>query len=279
MKPRMMLETDEQRVNKPQIKNCATPLQGLTCTLIMLHKTRGIVLRQVKYGDTSLIVSIFTELFGVQSYMVNGARSSKPKATKGNLLQPGNILEMVVYHYEQKNMQRISEFKLGYIYSSLHFNVVKNTVSMYMIELLQKCLRQPEQQLELYYYAENMLQLLDQASMDIVGNLPLYFTLQLSSHMGFQISGEYSEYTHYLDLKEGVFTDLPPHHPYHLDARNSELTSRLLNATSIDELTGISMNKDQRRKLLYSYLDFFKLHLPEFTDLHSPPILHEILDA
>ncbi|HEY0272401.1 MAG TPA: DNA repair protein RecO, partial [Chitinophaga sp.] len=151
----------------------------------MLHKTRGIVLRQVKYGDTSLIVSIFTELFGVQSYIVNGARSAKPRAARGNLLQPGNILDMVVYHHEQKNIQRISEFKLGYIYSSLHFNVVKNTVSIYMIELLQKCLRQPEQQLELYYFAEHMLQLLDQAPMPVVANLPLYFTLQLSSHMGF----------------------------------------------------------------------------------------------
>ncbi|PUZ27860.1 DNA replication and repair protein RecO [Chitinophaga costaii] len=245
----------------------------------MLHKTRGIVLRQVKYGDTSLIVSIFTELFGVQSYMVNGARSAKPKATKGNLLQPGNILDMVVYHHEQKNMQRIAEFKLGYIYSSLSFNVVKNTVSMYMIELLQKCLRQPEQQSELYYFAEHMLQLLDQAPMNVVGNLPLYFTLQLSSHMGFQISGQYSEYTHYLDLKEGVFKDLPPHHPFHLDAQNSEFTSQLLHATDIAGIMGVSMNKDQRRKLLYAYLDFYKLHLPEFTDLHSPPILHEILDA
>lgn len=246
----------------------------------MLHKTRGIVLRQVKYGDTSLIVSIFTELFGVQSYMVNGARSSKPKGGgKGNLLQPGNILELVVYHHEQKNMQRISEFKLGYIFTSLHFNVVKNTVSLYMIELLQKCLRQPEQQLELYYFAENMLQLLDQAPLPVVANLPLYFTLQLSSHMGFQISGQYSEYTHYLDLKEGVFTDLPPHHSYHLDAQNSEFTSQLLYAKDTTTLGNIIMNKDQRRKLLYAYLDFFKLHLAEFTDLHSPPILHEILDA
>ena len=42
----------------------------------MTHKTKGIVLRTVKYGETSVIVTILTELFGLQSYLINGVRSS-----------------------------------------------------------------------------------------------------------------------------------------------------------------------------------------------------------
>lgn len=243
----------------------------------MLHKTRGIVLRTVKYGDTSLIANIFTELFGVQSYIVNGARSSKPKA-KGNLFQPGNILELVVYHYEQKNLQRISEFKLGYINTTLHFNIVKNTVALYMIELLQKSLREPEQHLDLYYFSEEALRALDILPLAGAANIPLYFTLKVAAFLGFRLSGRYSEYAHYLDLQEGSFTDLPPHHSNFLDAVNSEITDRLFQTNSWEALTHISMNKDQRRKLLYAYLDFFKLHMPEFQELNSPPILHEILE-
>ncbi|MBO9729097.1 MAG: DNA repair protein RecO [Chitinophaga sp.] len=245
----------------------------------MLHKTRGIVLRTVRYGDTSLIVTMFTELFGVQSYMVNGARSSKPKAAKGNLLQPGNILELVVYHNEIRNLQRISEFKLAYIYQSIHLNVVKNTVALYMIELLQKCLKQPEQQLDLYYFTEHTLQLLDVSALPVVANLPLYYTLKVGEQLGFRLNGRFSEYTPYLDLQEGTFTDLPPHHSDHLDAQNSELTDQLFQCTEVQHLAAITMNKDKRRKLLYAYLDFFRLHLPDFTEMHSPPILHEILDA
>jgi DNA repair protein RecO (recombination protein O) len=245
----------------------------------MLHKTRGIVLRVVKYGDTSVIASIFTELFGIQSYIVNGVRSAKPKAAKGNLLQPGNILEMVVYHHEQKNLQRISEFKLAYIYTALHFNVVKNTVALYMIELLQRCLKQPEQQEDLYYLAEHTLQLLDHSEAPVAANLPLYFTLKLAEMLGFRLNGRYSEYTPYLDLEEGTFVDLPPHHSNHLDDVNSELTDMLFQCPELAALARITMSKDRRRKLLYSYLDFLKLHLPDFTDLHSPSILHEILDA
>ncbi|MVT06869.1 DNA repair protein RecO [Chitinophaga tropicalis] len=243
----------------------------------MLHKTRGIVLRTVKYGDTSAIVNIFTELFGVQSYMVNGVRSSKPTA-KGNLFQPGNILDLVVYHHEQKNIQRISEFKLAFIYTSLHFNIVKNTVALYMIELLQKSLKEPEQHPEMYYFAERALQVLDAAPLTIAANIPLYFTLKVAEHLGFRLNGRYSEYAHYLDLQEGSFTDLPPHHSNYLDAAGSEITDRLFQCNEWEKLGEITMNKDKRRKLLYAYLDFFKLHMPDFTELNSPPILHEILD-
>ncbi|HEU4551419.1 MAG TPA: DNA repair protein RecO [Chitinophaga sp.] len=245
----------------------------------MLHKTRGIVLRVVKYGDTSVIASIFTELFGIQSYMVNGVRSNKPKAAKGNLVQPGNILDMVVYHHEQKNLQRISEFKSGYIYTALHFNVVKNTVALYIIELLQRCLKQPEQQPELYYMAEHTLQLLDVSEPAVAANLPLYFTLKLAEMLGFRLNGRCTEYTPYLDLQEGTFVDLPPHHINHLDHTNSELTDMLFQCHELAALGAITMSKDRRRKLLYAYLDFLKLHMPDFTELHSPSILHEILDA
>ncbi|MBC9931366.1 DNA repair protein RecO [Chitinophaga qingshengii] len=245
----------------------------------MLHKTRGIVLRTVKYGDTSVIVGIFTELFGLQSYIVNGVRSAKPKAAKGVLLQPGNILELVVYHQEIKNLQRISEFKLGYIYTSLHYNVVKNTIALYLIELLQKSLKQPEQHLDLYYFTENTLQLLDGSPTAVIANLPLYYTLKLGAFLGFRLNGRFSEYTPYLDLQEGTFSDLPPHHTAHLDPEYSELTDRLFQCHEVQQLAAINMSKEKRRKLLYAYLEYLRLHMPDFTELHSPPILHEILDA
>ncbi|MBL7720826.1 MAG: recombination protein O N-terminal domain-containing protein, partial [Chitinophagaceae bacterium] len=66
-----------------------------------LHKTKGIVLRTVKYGETSVIVTLFTELFGIQSYLVNGVRASSKKGTgKANMFQPAAILDLVVYHNE-----------------------------------------------------------------------------------------------------------------------------------------------------------------------------------
>ena len=45
----------------------------------MLHKTKGIVLGHVKYGESSLIIHVYTEKFGIQSYIENGVRKAKAK--------------------------------------------------------------------------------------------------------------------------------------------------------------------------------------------------------
>src|SRR6185312_8583119 len=80
----------------------------------MLHKTKGIVLRTVKYAETSIIVSIFTEMFGLQSYLVNGVRTNSRKgSSKTGFFQPAAILDLVVYHHEPKNLERIKEYQWG----------------------------------------------------------------------------------------------------------------------------------------------------------------------
>jgi DNA repair protein RecO (recombination protein O) len=96
----------------------------------MLHKTQGIVLRSVRYGESSVIVNIFTELFGVQSYLVNGVRTSRARSCRANLLQPANLLDLVVYHHEGRNLQRLSDFRYAYLYRSLYSDVVKNSIAL-----------------------------------------------------------------------------------------------------------------------------------------------------
>ena len=105
----------------------------------MVHKTKGIVLRTVKYGETSLIVSVLTELFGVQSYMVNGIRTaSKKGGAKANFFQPSALLDLVVYKNEFSTLQRIKEFQWAHLYQHIFSDVRKNAVAVFMIELLNK---------------------------------------------------------------------------------------------------------------------------------------------
>src|ERR1700730_410284 len=111
----------------------------------MLHDSKGIVLRTVKYGETSVIVLIFTEKFGIQSYLVNGVRTTSKKGSgKANLFQPAAILELVAYYSELKQLQRLREFKWGQLYQHIFSDVRKNSVALFMVELLTKCLKQPE---------------------------------------------------------------------------------------------------------------------------------------
>ena len=86
----------------------------------MIHKTKGIVLRTVKYGETSLVISAYTELFGMQSYLVNSVRvASKKGGSKAVFFQPASILDLVVYHNEFKNLQRIKEYKWAHLYAHI----------------------------------------------------------------------------------------------------------------------------------------------------------------
>ncbi len=120
----------------------------------MIHSTKGIVLRTIKYGETSVIVSVFTEIFGIQSYIVNGVRTQS-KTSKAHFFQSSSILEMEVYHNELKNLQRIKDLRWSYLYKNILSNVIKNSVALYMVELLQKCLKQPEKNADLFYFCED----------------------------------------------------------------------------------------------------------------------------
>ena len=95
----------------------------------MTHKTKGIVLRTVKYGETSLVVTIFTELFGVQTYMVNGARTTKRTGNKAAMFQPSAMLDLEVYHNDQKSMQQIKECSWAFLYQQVLHDVIKNSIA------------------------------------------------------------------------------------------------------------------------------------------------------
>ena len=98
----------------------------------MITKTRGIVLNYIKYGDTSIICKIYTEQFGLQSYIINGIRKSKSKNI--GLFQPLNILDLVVYHKKTSGLQRIKESKLDYAYKTLHLDMKKISVCFFLSE-------------------------------------------------------------------------------------------------------------------------------------------------
>ncbi|MEP6596649.1 MAG: DNA repair protein RecO [Ginsengibacter sp.] len=244
----------------------------------MIYKTKGIVLRTIKYGETSVVVNIFTELFGIQSYLVNGIRTSSKTSSKASLFQPTSILEMEVYHNELKNLQRIKEFKWNYLYKNVLSDVTKNSVAVYMIELLQKCLKQPENNIALFEFCEESLVQLDIAEESVTANFPLYFSLQLVHFFGFSIRDNYSTEKLILDLQEGTFTHVVPPHSYFLDGGYGSCISRLLRVHTVDELSKIKLNKGARREMLLALQTFYGLHIQEFGVMKTLPVLHEILN-
>lgn len=243
-----------------------------------IHKTKGIVLRAVKYGETSLIVTIFTELFGVQSYLINGVRVSTKKGTgKAGLFQPTAMLNLVVYHNELKHLNRIKEFSWAYLYNHILSDVRKNAVALFMIELLTKCLKQPEANPDLFHFAEDAFIHLDESNNAVMANFPLFFALHLPVFLGSRIDDNYSAKNSFLDLREGSFTAVQPEHPHFLADRQAFVTSQLLKVQQPEELEDIKLNHEFRRNLLVAFEQFYALHIQDFGTLKTLPVLREIL--
>ena len=243
-----------------------------------VHHTKGIVLRSVRYGETSLIVSIFTELFGQQSYLVNGVRSHSKKAgARGNPFQPAALLDLVVYHHDQKNLQRIKEYRWSTLYQHIYSDIFKSSVATFMVELLQKCLKQPEENPSLFYFVEDALLALDGGNAQVVANFPLFFSLHLANFFGFRIPDNRDDSHRWLDLQEGVFTGAVPDHPQYLDVASSHAIAQLLRVMQPGELEEVPLNQAMRRHLMQAMEMYYAAQVSDFGQLKSLQVLQEVL--
>jgi len=245
----------------------------------MTHKTKGIVLRTIHYGETSVITAVYTELFGLQSYIVKGVRqATKRSPSKQIFFQPSAILEMEVYYNQLKNLQFIKEFKWSYLYSKVLFDVVRTAVAQFMIELFQHAIKQPEANPELFYLLEGSLLQADKGSDTIVANLPLYFILHLAAESGFELQGSYSNETPVLDIKEGAYIEAAGAPAETVTGFIAETLSKIQHIMFYNDLENIKLNRQSRQQVLDVLLQYLSLHLTDFKELKSLPVLKEILD-
>ena len=243
----------------------------------MLHKTNGIVLRSIKYGDSSLVTTIFTSVYGVQTYMVQGVRSSKMRQNRAGSFQPGTLLELVVYQQPQKNMQRIREFQAAYIYKSLQEDVIKNSILLFSVEVLLRLLPEQAPLPVLFDLAYEYFVALDIALQNRVGNFPLYFIINCSRILGYELKGNYSAETPHLNMQEGGFTE---HTPSAMPMTNDEDARKLgllLYADNFEKLTTIELSSQTRLRLIDWYVTFLQTHTQHMGNIRSLSVLRAIL--
>ena len=233
-------------------------------------------MRSIKYGETSIIAHIFTELFGIQSYLVNGVRTAG-KSSKSHFFQPSSILDMEVYHNDLKNLQRIKDLKWSSLYKNILSDVTKNSVALYMVELLQKCLNQPETNEDLFYFCEDAFLQLDISDNHVTANFAIYFSLQIAQILGFGISDNYSVGKNVFNLQEGNFSNENSASQNHLSKELSYHISELLKAVHPDDLHEIKMNGNIRKEILKGLESYYSWHIPEFGSMKTLTVLSQLL--
>lgn len=241
----------------------------------MLQKTAGIVIRNTKYSESSVISKIYTRQLGMQSYIINGLHS--PKAPiKPSLLQPLTLLELVVYSNPNKNIQRIKEATSFPSLQNLHFDVIKSSIGLYIAELIHRSVMEEEPNQRLYNFLEQSVLALDEAGTGI-GLFPIYFSLHLTNHLGFFPQNNFSAHDKDIfSLEEGEFTDQPVSEENAILPPDSQYFSQII-STEYEHLPSLHIPRNTRNALLIKILRYYKLHLPNFQDLKSLPVLMNVL--
>lgn len=243
----------------------------------MLHATRGIVFHTVRYAETSLIAKVYTSEFGLRSYIVKGVHTSHP-GFKAALFQPLSLLEMVVYNKERNSLQTIKELQLCHPYQSIHIDIRKSAIALFLCELAYKAIREEEPNRELFDFLWNSCIELDQVE-GPVSQYHLIFSLRLMHHLGIFPQRNLTPQTAIFNLREGVFQATLPGHVHYLDETDSALFHQLLSVTSDAKVAFPkgTLSPRKRDQLLETILLYYKLHLPGFRDLQSHHILHTVL--
>lgn len=237
----------------------------------MLHKTRGIVFKTTDYGESSVIVQVFTEKFGLQSYIINAVKKPKAKISR-NMLQPLHLLDMVVYHKNTGQVQRVAELKNVPVLQSVPYDVIKSSIALFLNEVLYKAVRQQSADENLFGFVFNAIEWLDHQS-EGLANFHLLFLTRLTRYLGFHPDLLQADY---FDMKNGVFSRYKPEGFSYLSPPHTQNFYNLLRC-SFENIHQLRFGNEERRYLIQKLLEYYALHIEGFGNIRSHEVLEEVL--
>ena len=144
---------------------------------------------------------------------------------------------------------------------------------MYIAELLYRTLRQPLSEHALFSVIEETAALIDSEAR--IANVHLHFMLRLSEYLGFAPNLE--SQGAYLDMENGVLTNIRPSHPNFLGERLTVLVRELM-CPDYSQCSDVAMTRDERRLLLKNLEYYFSLHIADFGGMKSTDTLLQLFD-
>lgn len=239
-------------------------------------KTRGIVFHHLKYSDTSLIATIYTETSGRKSFLIKGVY--RPKSLiKPGFFQPLSLLRMEISVSARRDLQRIKEISPSPVLANLYSNVNKQAIVFFIAEVLYKTVREEECNQPLFDFLDHSIQYLDACENDIA-NFHILFLLQLSRFLGFFPLDNYSDTNIIFDALNGNFVPEISSNENTYGKRISSKFHTLINLNFENSHT-LSLNRIERVELLEILLELYSLHLHGHLNIQSLKILKELFDS
>ncbi len=234
----------------------------------MLAKTKAIVLRNTNYSETSVISKMYTRELGVRTYMLQGVKRNK-SAIKPAMIQPLSLLDLDVYDKPNSGINRVKEMKTLHLLVNIHESIVKKTIALFLVEVLNQCLIEEHFEYNLFDFIENQVLKLEKE--ENVGMFPIQFLAKLTVHLGVQPQGFYKLETPFLNLEEGVYELSSGLHG--ITETSSKIFSEAMAENQVSSYTAA-----ERKDALDSILLYYQIHITKNRPIKSKLILAEILN-
>ncbi len=236
----------------------------------MYSKTRIIVLHKTNYSENSIVVQALALDYGKISFLVSGIKGKKSKVGIA-LFEPLTILDIVANFKDIEKLICPKEIKLNSLHFDIRSNMGKRMIVLFLSELLNRCIKEPHPEPQMFLFIENALKYLEKTK-ESVANFHLVFLKELSRYLGFQPNLKQG---FYFDMEEGIFTDILPKSSAYLEGEKKEMFASML-GTKINECNTLKFNGSERKLMLDSLIRYYQIHIPGLSNLKSQGILETL---
>jgi DNA repair protein RecO (recombination protein O) len=245
----------------------------------MIQATRAIVLKTIKYGETSLIVTLYTELFGIQTCIVQGVRKSTKKSpAKSNYFAIGTVLQISIYYQVNKKLQRIRDYSYDAIYTNISNSIIKNAIILMIMEIVHHSLHEPEPNEELFEWLQELIQHIDGSADAKLTWLPHFFCVQYAAFLGFSMQGICNADTPVLHLQDGIYIPMEQAVDCVFSAASQSQVIYALSLQSLHTLGDMQIPTYNKRLVLHDAITYLQLHITQMPNMKSIDVLESIFN-
>jgi DNA repair protein RecO (recombination protein O) len=249
----------------------------------MLSKSQVIVLHTIKYGDNGIVLQCYSNTCGRQAVFLRV--SARNKVVLSNLHRLG-ILDIVTWS-NGSSMPTVKEMEPVVRLDSIRTNIYKNTIAIFLSELLVKCIKESEANLQLYQFLVSSISVLEHMD-GMIANFHIHFLVHLSKMLGFMPVDNFSAANPLFDIHSARFVgasyansagsaNSAGRNADCFPAVESELLHTVLNTPAI-ECSGIRCSGEVRLAFAKQMIKYLSVHLGINFDMKSLDVLHEVFN-
>lgn len=233
-------------------------------------KTEGLVLKRIKYSDSKVILHVFTPDLGrVASIITIG--KSKTSKYKRHISVPLQFVKLVLVKPNKGELYRIKEIKHALIYKNLMQDLRRSAIGIYLLEFLDKSLKESSKQPELYWFFLSSITHLDIA--ESIENIHLHTVTNMTRFFGIYPNMK-NDSAPFFDMQMGQLTQ---------GVSKSTISEGMTNYLKqfldkeLQDSGNITMSRHQRIEYLENLEAYWSYHCEPFTRTKSLKVLQEVI--